>query len=76
MSLTSLGLPGTNSTVSIYNQNVTVSSLATFGEANLSVLTYPRNNQLCIQEIWIFRLTISRRLMEDSLYQTPHVQTL
>lgn len=37
MNLVSVGLRGANSTVNIYNQNVTTSSLATFREANLSI---------------------------------------
>lgn len=41
MSLASMGLPGANSTVSINNRNVTSSSSTSFGEADLSVLTYP-----------------------------------
>ena len=39
---------GANSAVSIHILNVATCALITFREANLSILTYPRNSQCCI----------------------------
>lgn len=56
VNLVSVGLPEANSALRIHNQNVTTFALTTFGEANLSILTYLRNTQLYIilKRNWYF----------------------
>lgn len=73
VNLVSVGLPEANSALRIHNQNVTTFALTTFGEANLSILTYLRNTQLYIilKRNWYFYYlmkTHERQSISDTIW--------